>query len=61
MSKYYQTHNQDCLPLTTFESSIALKTAEALENMACQAKKWTIDSVKSYIETQGNEAADKAA
>ena len=44
-----------------FNSSIVLKTAEALENIAWQAKKCTITWVKAHIGTEGNEAANEAA
>ena len=44
-----------------FTSSTALKTAEALENMAWRVKGCTIAWLKAHIGTEGNEAADEAA
>ena len=44
-----------------FKSSIALKTAEALENLKWRVKYCTLARVKAHIRTKGNEAADKAA
>ena len=44
-----------------FKSTIALKTAEALENLKWRTKGCTIAWVKAHIGTTGNEAADAAA
>ena len=44
-----------------FKSSIALKTAEALENLKWRVKGCTLAWVKAHIGTKGNKAADEAA
>ena len=44
-----------------FKSTMALKTAEALENIKWRTKGCTIAWVKAHIGTAGNEAADTAA
>ena len=44
-----------------FNSTTALKTAEALENIARRTKKCRIALVKAHIGTEGNEAADEPA
>ena len=44
-----------------FTSSTALKTAEALENIAWRVKGCTIAWLRAHIGTEGNEAADEAA
>ena len=44
-----------------FKSSIALKTGEALENIAWQAKKCTIAWLKAHIGIEGYEVANEAA
>ena len=44
-----------------FKSSIALKTAEALENLKWRVKGCTLAWDKAHIGTEGNEAADEAA
>ena len=44
-----------------FKSSIALKTAEALENLKWRVKGCTLAWVKAHVDTEGNEAADEAA
>lgn len=44
-----------------FKLTIALKTAEAVENISWRTQKCTIAWVKSDIGTEGNEAADEVA
>ena len=43
------------------KSTIALKTAEALENLKWRVKRCTLAWVRAHISTEGNEAADEAA
>ena len=44
-----------------FKSTMALKTAEALENLKWRTKGCTIAWVKAHIGTPGNKAANSAA
>ena len=44
-----------------FKSTIALKTAEAVENLNWRVKGCTLAQIKAHIGTEGNEAADEAA
>ena len=44
-----------------FKSTIALKTAEALENLKWRVKGCTLAWLKAHISTEGNKAADEAA
>ena len=44
-----------------FNSTIALETAEALENLSWRTKACTVSWIKAHAGTEGNEAADAAA
>ena len=61
ISKY--SHSQAALKTLDgidFKSTIALKTAEALENLKGRVKGCTIAWIKAHIDTPGNEASDEA-